>query len=270
MLRASLLLGQDTKISFRESTPIPKGKLVCITQDYEHTAGGTPRVSPALAVARMALPSHMVEGGTRGRALTLLHAWKDQLWVIGGKANPPGLLDGSSNGEDINDKEWTDKKAEAATSTQAKGTSNEVTPKGLSPEEVSAALRSALLKSNSATLSRLPPGSFPVTPSIFYEVYVLPYRSSQLTNATSTPVDIKHSGFKSLTVFLRASAKEGLIKIKENKGRMVVTGVDGSHPSVQAHAHHVAIKDVEEHKGKQDEVRALPVTSGKISRSKRC
>ena len=91
--------------------------------------------------------------------------------------------------------------------------------------EVSGALNSALLKSISTTLSKLPPGSFPVTPSIFYETYILPYRSSQLTNATSTPVDIKHSGFKSLTAFLKASAKEGLIKIKENKGGMVVTGM---------------------------------------------
>ena len=91
--------------------------------------------------------------------------------------------------------------------------------------EVSGALNSALLKSISTTLSKLPPGSFPVTPSIFYETYILPYRSSQLTNATSTPVDIKHSGFKSLTAFLKASAKEGLIKIKENKGGMIVTGM---------------------------------------------
>ena len=105
-----------------------------MTQDYEHTAGGTPHVSPALAVARMALSSHMVEGGTRGRALTLLHAWKDRLWATGGGANPPGLLEGSLNGEGDNDEEWTDEEVEAATGTQAKGTSNEDTSKRLSPE----------------------------------------------------------------------------------------------------------------------------------------
>jgi translation initiation factor 2D len=53
----------------------------------------------------------------------------------------------------------------------------------------------------------------------------LPYRSSQVTKTTSTPVDIKHSGFRSLALFLKANAKEGLIKIKENKGGMVVTGM---------------------------------------------
>jgi translation initiation factor 2D len=76
------------------------------------------------------------------------------------------------------------------------------------------------------TLSKLPPGSFPITPSIFYETYIFPYRSFQLTKAANTPVDIKHSGFKSLTVFLKASAKEGLIKIKESKGGIVITGRD--------------------------------------------
>ena len=39
-------------------------------------------------------------------------------------------------------------------------------------------------------------------------------------------MDIKHSGFKSLTAFLKANAKEGLIKIKETKGGVVVTGTE--------------------------------------------
>ena len=54
----------------------------------------------------------------------------------------------------------------------------------------------------------------------------MPYRSSQLTAAVSTPLDIKHSGFKTLTAFLKSSAKEGLIKIKEIKGGVVVTGTE--------------------------------------------
>lgn len=127
---------------------------------------------------------------------------------------------------------------------------------------MSDALRSALLKSIFVTLSKLPPGSFPITSSIFYETYILPYRSSQLTKVATTPVDIKHSGFKSLNVFLKARAKEGLINIKESKGGMVITGkdwpsvglrtlhrrftigVEGSHPSVRAHVRDVAVKDV--------------------------
>ena len=77
-----------------------------------------------------------------------------------------------------------------------------------------------------------------------------------------------------MTLFLKASTKEGLIKIKEAKGGMVVTGmnrvhegpgwfdenfatgVDGSHSSVRAHVRHVTVKDVGTHKGKQEEEQA--------------
>ena len=90
--------------------------------------------------------------------------------------------------------------------------------------EVSDILRSALLQSIATTLSELPPSSFPISLSVFAEMYILPYRSFKEVSTTSTPVDIKHSGYKSLTAFLKASAKEGLIKIKETKGEVVVTG----------------------------------------------
>ena len=91
--------------------------------------------------------------------------------------------------------------------------------------EVSDMLRSALLQSIATTLSKLPPSSFPISPSVFSESYILPYRPFKEVSITSTPVDIKHSGYKSLTAFLKASAKDGLIKVKETKGEVVVTGV---------------------------------------------
>lgn len=39
-------------------------------------------------------------------------------------------------------------------------------------------------------------------------------------------MDIKHSGFKSLTAFLKASTREGLIKTKKTKEGVVVTGTN--------------------------------------------
>ena len=90
--------------------------------------------------------------------------------------------------------------------------------------EISDILRSALLQSIATTLSKLPPSSFPISLSVFAEMYILPYRPFKEVSTTSTPVDIKHSGYKSLTAFLKASAKEGLIKVKETKGEVVVTG----------------------------------------------
>jgi hypothetical protein len=135
--------------------------------------------------------------------------------------------------------------------------------------EVSDILRSALLQSIATTLSKLPQSSFPISPSVFSEAYLLPFRPFKEVSATSTPVDIKHSGYKSLTSFLKASAKEGLIKLKETKGEVVVTGtqrlvrvlfllkhyagVDQSHSSVGGHSSHITVKDVEEKKERKEE-----------------
>ena len=193
----------------------------------------------------MDLPSDLVEGGTKGKALTLLHAWKDQLWEMGGEEKPPGprLLQGGMGEEDDTDEEGTDDESEAAAEVQSKIVENKGVPKELSQEgayprgggcescylnfaDVSNALRDALLESISVTLSKLPPGSFPIPPSIFYETHILPYRSFQLIKAAKTPVDIKHSGFKSLTAFLKVCVKEGLVKTKETKGGTVVTGTN--------------------------------------------
>jgi hypothetical protein len=125
------------EITFQPSTSLSVGQLVCITQAYEPTTNGTPRIGPALAVGLMTLPSDLVEGGTKGKALTLLHAWKDQLWEMGGAEKPPRprLLRGSLNGEDT-DEEWTDEEVEAAAATQPKTFTSGDTSKGLSREGV--------------------------------------------------------------------------------------------------------------------------------------
>ena len=48
--------------------------------------------------------------------------------------------------------------------------------------------------------------------------------------ALSTPIDIKHSGFKSISNRIpQASAREELIGIEETKGGVVVTGTSYLH-----------------------------------------
>ena len=37
-------------------------------------------------------------------------------------------------------------------------------------------------------------------------------------------IDVKHSTFKNVKSFLKSVAKEGLVKVKETKGDIVVTG----------------------------------------------
>lgn len=125
-------------ITFQSSASISAGQFVCVTQDYEPTADGTPRIGPALAVGRMTLPSHLVEGGAKGKVLTLLHAWKDQLWEMGGveKSPRPRLFQGSPSGEEDTDEESADEETEGTTGIRPKISGDSDTPKELSREGV--------------------------------------------------------------------------------------------------------------------------------------
>lgn len=97
---------------------------------------GRSRVGPALAVGRMLFPSHVIEGGKKGKVLTLLHAWKDQLWVMGGEERPPRprLLNASPDEEDDGEEEWESEEFEADAESQSESSSDGGTPKSLSPE----------------------------------------------------------------------------------------------------------------------------------------
>jgi hypothetical protein len=115
-------------IAFQPSASLSVGQLVCIVRGNKPTANGTPPVGPALAVGRMAVTSRLAKGGTKGKALTLLHASKDRLWEMGGETKPPRprLPQGTLNRE---------KGIKGgATSAQPKISRNGVPPKELSRE----------------------------------------------------------------------------------------------------------------------------------------
>lgn len=45
---------------------------------------------PPLAVGRMAIDADKIDNGvTEGKAVIVLHTWKDHLWAIGSKGDPP-------------------------------------------------------------------------------------------------------------------------------------------------------------------------------------
>lgn len=50
---------------------------------------GAPQIGPALAVGHMALKSDQIEGSGKGKAVNIVHVWKDHLWEMGGKEDPP-------------------------------------------------------------------------------------------------------------------------------------------------------------------------------------
>jgi len=120
--------------------------------------------------------------------------------------------------------------------------------------DVSILLRTSLLQAISANLSTLPPSSFPISATVFYTSYILPSRPSHLSSSlTSTPVDIKHSAHKSLTAFLKACEKEGLVKLKDMKSELVVLGVFPQHVDVLAHRVYETLKDADVKREKREE-----------------
>ena len=94
--------------------------------------------------------------------------------------------------------------------------------------EVDGLLRTGLL----LAISCFPRTALPISTSNFYSSHILPSRPAHPTLSSSTPVDIKHSSFKSLTTFLKAAEKDGLLTIKA-KGDSI-TMLNSGHPDLAA------------------------------------
>ncbi|KAJ3554562.1 hypothetical protein NM688_g3040 [Phlebia brevispora] len=127
----------------------------------------------------------------------------------------------------------------------------------LPPEDVSVCLRNALLQAISTTLGALPSSSYPMPASVFWSNYVLPARPAQVIGAEgpvdANAIDIKRSTYKTVKAFLKVCAKEGIVKIKESKGDVVVTGVSLKHPAVAGHQPHRTIQSVDAQREKAEE-----------------
>jgi hypothetical protein len=92
-------------------------------------------------------------------------------------------------------------------------------------------LRQALLQAIKAQLSTMPQSSFPIPASTFYSTYILPSRPS----SSPSSADIKKSSYKKLAKFLQVFEKQGILRLKDSKGDVVVTGVSATHVDVVAH-----------------------------------
>ncbi|EEB96835.1 hypothetical protein MPER_03958, partial [Moniliophthora perniciosa FA553] len=75
-------------------------QLVSVCKYESHN--GTPTLSPPLAVGRMAVSSDQLADGGRekGKAVIVLHTWKDHLWEMGNKSEPPEDVPIQRNGAD--------------------------------------------------------------------------------------------------------------------------------------------------------------------------
>jgi hypothetical protein len=78
----------------QHSTSLSPGQLVAVTQHYV-PVNGKPQVGPPLAVGRMAVSADIFDRAenTKGKAVHIIHTWKDHLWDMGSKSDPPGPRD---------------------------------------------------------------------------------------------------------------------------------------------------------------------------------
>ncbi|KAI9068830.1 eukaryotic translation initiation factor SUI1 family protein [Trametes sanguinea] len=268
-----LISGADLMIPgvIQHSPDLVPDQLVSVTQYHRGAIG------PPLAVGRMAVSSDTLrsaeEKDIKGKAVYVLHTWKDALWEMGStkKADVPSprefgaagadeepdaeasTADGQDTHADVN-LESKDVQAPDTEHTsgvepvigESEGSSS--TAK-LTAEDVSSLLRTALIQAIGTTLSKIPPSSFPMSASTFWSTYVLPARPAFALDMYGLPdassIDVKHSTFKNVKTFLKASAKEGLIKLKESKSDVTVTAVFPQHPEVLARRPHRTIGDIE-------------------------
>jgi len=258
-------------------------QLVAIRRYLNKNEGAA--LSPPLAVGRMALPSNQLKpAGKKGKAVLIIHTWKDHLWEMGSKGDMPEdtILDTAAAEEEAEAEDRPSTKEETPAPT---GESSSAQPREVAmsitftPDEVTELLNKALLQAVSESLSSAPPSVFPMPATIFYTNHILPSRPAFPTTVLTpvclvnsegepftletrrpppveTDITIKSSSHKSLTTFLKAAEKSGLLTLKppqKQQPDVLVTWVNPSHPNVKSHKPFVTIKSVELKEAKKAE-----------------
>ncbi|KAJ8502998.1 hypothetical protein ONZ45_g11242 [Pleurotus djamor] len=260
-----LIGGADLMIPgvVRWSPSLVDNQLVAVVQ---HNPDPTKQGYP-LAVGHMAVNAQELAKDGKGKAVYVKHAWKDILWDMGQGGEVPEPislyeLSGDLSQLQVADTATASGSAEPtptsspddATTTEAESSSG--APE-LSPEEITDVLRNSLIQAIRSSLSKLTPASFPLAATILYSNHILPSRPAFPSKPSKTPIDIKHSSHKTLTTFLKAMEKDGLISLKVFKGKgsgeVSLMAVNTLHPDVQAHKLYASIADIEAKKEKKEE-----------------
>ena len=239
-----------------------------------------PRLSPPIAVGRMALPGDHIRNVAqgKGKAVHISHTWKDYLWDMGSKRDIPEnsvLTDNSASEQDACPVD-INKEIDASQVSSPIGNASGLTPEepvasttvSYSPQEVTELLNKSLLQAISTTLSSLPSSGFPITATLLYTNHILPSRpafptlilppsnfaqdsdslSGESRPHVDTEITIKSSSHKSLTTFLKAAEKASLLTLKapqKQQPEILVTSVNVSHQTVREHTAFVTVRDLE-------------------------
>ncbi|KAF8637107.1 hypothetical protein AX17_003011 [Amanita inopinata Kibby_2008] len=274
-----LVGGADLMIPgvIHHSPSIAQGQTVSVCQFSR--VDGNVALSAPLAVGRMAVPSDQMRDGDKGKAVLVVHTWKDHLWDMGSKADVPepiAIQTPQNAGEALEEGEVKREGQAETEDNDSPASPTTDTPASISytPQEITALLHTSLLQAISTTLASLPSSPFPIPSTQFYTNYVLPSRPAypalvlppslapqEMTNeemASLNPqaITIKTSSYKSLTTFLKAAEKSSLLTLKtpqkhSQQTDLLVISVNANHPTVIGHGKYVTVKKIEDEAAKR-------------------
>jgi len=219
----------------------------------------------------MAIPSNQLEAGVKekGKAVHIIHTWKDYLWDMGSKGDIPAKTlttttdDTAPLNTDQSDalEDGRNPPGCALSNLTILDPPSSDPPPSYTAQEVTALLQTSMLQ---AISDSIPASSFPIPATAFYTNYILPSRPafpSSILPPSETLIDsarpsgvteitIKTSDHKSLTTFLKAAEKAFILTLKtpqkhSQQPELLITSVNESHPSVISHRLYETLRDME-------------------------
>ncbi|EEY53554.1 ligatin, putative [Phytophthora infestans T30-4] len=179
----------------------------------------------AIGVGEMLVDAAEVErSGKKGRALKLWHVVGDSLWQMGPQTLPnEGFL-----GEMVVPIEGDDEDAgvtlEGVTLEEEKEEKEE---EQVTKQQMDSYYVAALLQA--LRTGKIRDKELPILASSFHAQVLLPCRRAGVS------LNIKHSSFKKLSVFLKVMAAHGLLAVTDNDGVQSITEIARRHPDVLSH-----------------------------------
>ncbi|KAJ2659407.1 hypothetical protein IW148_004238 [Coemansia sp. RSA 1199] len=228
---------------------LTKGSLVAVCAHGEMAAR---------AVGVMAVDTREIREvvGAKGKAVLVVHTYKDWLWEAGSKDEPPEIpvdsveeagVEESAAVEDTTAGVDTTDAIEGAIeelSVQDAAESESTAAVHVTPAEMDALLMTSLKQVMATVLDEKHTGEqLPIAASTLFSTYMLP-------NAPrNAELDIKKSSFKKLAKFLKAMEKHGLLGLKDIRGETHIKSLNWKHADLSTYTPYAKAKRVEKAEG---------------------
>ncbi|CAI5733185.1 unnamed protein product [Hyaloperonospora brassicae] len=207
----------------------------------------------AIAVGEMLVDAADVErSGKEGRALRLWHVVGDALWQMGPQTLPnEGFLGDHvvsiGQKEQLEETEEEEERGGDASGTTESGASLEDEVQGkdtkkeeeeVTKEQMDRYYVEALLQA--LRTSRVREKDLPMLASSFHANVLLPCRRAGVT------LNIKHSSFKKLSVYLKGMETHELLTVVDNAGVVSITTISRRHRDVLSHEAYETVEDAQQ------------------------